>query len=728
MSKTASRFIPSGRSRHRSASAFVLALVLALSLVAAPGGSAAPRSTGLLLTLAARSCPTYTDITANKARNNIMESLRDLGPDTPYKSGENVDPEVEEQVQPSCEPLPGWEFTLGNSHTSKAVSGPWGVLSIIKGQLREPLTTKKETPLLNAQGEATGKQIAGAVTFELGADEAALAPRGALWVQGGTPADPILDQLFPGPEYGFGALRCATDNVNGDNVEYVSYPAGTTHVFCFAYYVKPPPTGGTIVIRKRTSGAGAPAETFHFGGNLSYNPGGRFSLSPAAGGTASETFYRGATTAGEGPWRVTEEGAVDWRLADLSCDSRDGTSHVDTSTKDGEATIHLAPEDLVTCTYTNEYSPPPQGLVIRKVTEGGIGKFDFSVDPAGGGAHKEATATTDREGVAVDASPSPLDLDPGRYRIAERLPGSKAGEWKLAEVQCDGHQVPLEDDAVEVTIVARQVETCTFTNRFVPAGSISISKITRGAVGTTGFEIESDADPETTLRQQATTTTSGDPVKAHGDPSDHLKLGGYTITESPPAPHKGEWELVEVKCDGVIVPFAEGRVEVKLTTKDPHRHCAFVNEFHAKAEPPAPGPPEGEKPAHLVIEKRLVTKQPEASSLLEYEITVKNTGPGDSYDTTVVDQPLGSARLVFARPSVGTCGESLPVRCELGTLAAGATATIRVGIISPRPGELTNRAIAGTASAEQGVAGAEAEAPAKLKPSRPTEPPVPGLG
>ena len=206
-----------------------------------------------------------------------MESLRDLGPDTPYKDGENVDPDVEAAVQPNCRPLPDWRFTLGDSYTSKAVAGPWGVLSVIKGQLREPVITKKETPLLNARGEATGKQIGGAVTIELGSAEAKLAPRGSLWVQGGTPADPVLDGLFPGPEYGFGALRCATDNVNGDNVEYAQYPAGSTHVFCFAYYVKPPPTGGTIVIRKHAIGAGAPAETFNFGGNLSYEPGGHFS-------------------------------------------------------------------------------------------------------------------------------------------------------------------------------------------------------------------------------------------------------------------------------------------------------------------------------------------------------------------------------------------------------------------------------------------------------------------
>ena len=273
MGATAGRHRPLGRS------AALLAAIGTLLILAAPVSAAPSRPTGLFLTLAARVCPSYSDITANKARNNIMESLRDLGPDTPYGDGENVDPDVEEAVQPNCRALPDWRFTIGDSYTSRAVAGPWGVLSVIRGQQREPLVTKQSTPLLNARAEPTGKQIAGAVTYELSQAEAKLAPKGSLWVQGGTPEDPVLDKLFPGPEYGFGALRCATDNVNGDNVEYARYPAGSTHVFCFAYYVKPPPTGGTIVIRKQATGTGAPAETFNFGGNLSYEPGGHFTLS-----------------------------------------------------------------------------------------------------------------------------------------------------------------------------------------------------------------------------------------------------------------------------------------------------------------------------------------------------------------------------------------------------------------------------------------------------------------
>jgi hypothetical protein len=143
---------------------------------------------------------------------------------------------------------------------------------------------------------------------------------------------------------------------------------------------------------------------------------------------------------------------------------------------------------------------------------------------------------------------------------------------------------------------------------------------------------------------------------------------------------------------------------------------------------PAAQRPDERQDADLVVEKRLLTDAPEAGETIEYEITVTNQGRGDAAEAVILDQPLGPARLIFARPDQGSCGESLPVVCELGTLAAGQTATVRVGIISPRPGLLLNRAVAGTDSNDQGIAGVRAEAPAKVRPAKVTRPPIPGLG
>ena len=224
-----------------------------LVAVALLAGCVLPATAGaatgdLRVTIAARSCDAYTDIFGNRARNNIMESLRDLGPDTPYGSNQAADPVRPEKEdlspQSRCKPLPNWRFTLGKGYKSRAVSGPWGSLSIVTNPFATDAVTKSSTPLLNNAGQDTGDTIEGAATLTLTQEQANLAARpNSLWIQGGTTTDPVLNVPYPG-EYGFGALRCAIDNLNGDNVEWIGFPQGSKHVFCYAYYVKPPPTSG----------------------------------------------------------------------------------------------------------------------------------------------------------------------------------------------------------------------------------------------------------------------------------------------------------------------------------------------------------------------------------------------------------------------------------------------------------------------------------------------------
>ena len=225
------------------------------------------------MTIAARSCPTYQDITANRARNNIMESLKDLGPDTPY--GQNglpllVDPAVEAQVQPNCTAIDNWEFTLGTGiATRDAVPPePWGRLSYVTDPFSPVITTQPSVPLLNGLGQPTGSTIYGATTITLTTSSGTSRPRPASC---GSRAARKQNPITDAETYGFGALRCATDNLNGDNVEWISYPPDTTHVFCFAYYVKPPPTSGTITVRKEVSlPPDTPAQKLRFTGNISY--------------------------------------------------------------------------------------------------------------------------------------------------------------------------------------------------------------------------------------------------------------------------------------------------------------------------------------------------------------------------------------------------------------------------------------------------------------------------
>ena len=51
----------------------------------------------------------------NRARNDLHESLRDLGKDSVYVSGQPVDPSIEEPNHPDCTPLTGWQFQFGKN-------------------------------------------------------------------------------------------------------------------------------------------------------------------------------------------------------------------------------------------------------------------------------------------------------------------------------------------------------------------------------------------------------------------------------------------------------------------------------------------------------------------------------------------------------------------------------------------------------------------------------------
>jgi hypothetical protein len=144
-----------------------------------------------LVTVAARSCPTYEAITANRARNNIMESLKDLGADTPYGVGGvplNIDPAIEANVQPLCTPIENWAFTLGTGYQSRAMPGVWGSLSKVTGPFSPTIWTKDQVPLRDGSGHPYpgGQKIPGATTITLTPEQVKLAATSSkLWIQGG---------------------------------------------------------------------------------------------------------------------------------------------------------------------------------------------------------------------------------------------------------------------------------------------------------------------------------------------------------------------------------------------------------------------------------------------------------------------------------------------------------------------------------------------------------------
>ena len=90
--------------------------------------------------------------------------------------------------------------------------------------------------------------------------------------------------------------------------------------------------------------------------------------------------------------------------------------------------------------------------------------------------------------------------------------------------------------------------------------------------------------------------------------------------------------------------------------------------------------------ADLVIAKRLVSAEVVAGNDAVWEITVRNDGPSDAVEVELVDG-LDPQMTLLAEGSSAGCLAVVPdgatgqmVRCPIGTIAAGATATIRIHV------------------------------------------------
>jgi uncharacterized repeat protein (TIGR01451 family) len=675
---------------RRWAVVFVVWALAAAALAPSAEGASQPTR---LVTFVARTCPSYADIAANRARNNIQESLQDLGADSLYEGGDAVSPVVEAVQQPNCTPLPDWTFVMGNGYRSRAVTGPWGALSIVTGPFAGNIVTRASTPLLDRNGDDTGLTLAGAVTVTLTPEQIALAAKSSsLWAQGGTPTDPVLDAQYPG-KFGFGALRCAIDILNGDNVEWISYPSGAKHVFCYAYYVVPPPTSGTIVIRKAVDDPAATAtQSFGFQGNISYTADGTFSIAAAAGRPGSATFYRAAGQT----WSWHELDLPGWTTVGLSCASATGASATRTDLATRAVSVDLAAGDTVTCTHTNRPVPPPAGLVLSKVTRGGIGSFDFDVS---GPDQARQTIATTQPGSPV-AGPQ-LTLAPGDYDVVERPPApAPAGSWSLARVTCDGKRqtVPLT-----VTLLSGKGTACQFTNVFTPGGSIKLRKRTEGAAGAVDFVIRPLAERAVSYEQRAVTAGAGQTAIAEGDDTSAIPLGRYEIVEiGPAAKAGGHWTLESVLCDGVPVGNAQGRTVVTLGDADPSVDCTFVNRFTPTPEPdntsgPSPNPETGVAGqgdvapiADVSVTKTVTPRIARAGATLNYTIVVRNAGPGTAYDVVGSEVNPHADTPLQLRTTKGHCRGSRPARCAIGALRPGQRATISVDVVARRLGRTRN--------------------------------------
>ncbi|MET7425320.1 hypothetical protein [Dactylosporangium sp. NPDC005555] len=515
------------------------------------------------ITFAARSCGSYDDVMANRVRDDRLEAASVPGRANAYKDGQAVDPAVEAANGAGCAALPGWHFSIGPGQERK------GALSTVTTPAVDSGETVAQVPLLDAVGRRTDAMLDGAVTLQLTPEQASASAHRQLWVQGGTPADPLLASSLPG--YGFGALRCAADGHSGGNVQWLGFPAGVRHVFCFAYYVKQAQPPATLVVKARTSAPTGYPQRFAFDASASYAADKRIH----ADATTDATLVR---SSGGAPQTVVSRTPAGWTLTDLSCaKSGAGRSLTTTDVPTGAATVTLAAGEIVTCTFT--YAPPvaPPGLTLRLFGDAPGGAFNVSV-ASGGGADPPRllqAAPTGDGSAAVATGADLTTLLPGAYPVTLTAPAGEADAWSLAGVGCGATELKPEGLSVTVLVAAGTPTDCTLrvTRK---GGTIQLRSVTVGGIGAASFVVAPRGQGSPGWSGVATTTAFGEAAIAQGLPAT-LPLGDYLVTPIPPlATVDGSWRLSSFACDpgesqdvpnvgADVVPLTAGGSAAKCT-------------------------------------------------------------------------------------------------------------------------------------------------------------------
>jgi hypothetical protein len=654
----------------------------------APAPFAASAATRYQVTLAARDCPSYADVMANRGFDDSADSPARPGRPSAYQPGQAVDPTVESANSPGCRPITGWRFSFGSSHRRS------GGLSVVGGATRTTPPTAPETPRLDPTGRSTGGAIPGAVTVTLTEAELDLVSRRQLWVQGGTPADPLPSGEPAGKGFGFGALRCGIDGRLGANVQWIGFPDGVRHVFCFAYYVRDTARAGTLVVRVRPTRPLGYPQRFAFTSNASYAAEGRFAVATAAD-PVDATFVR--LPASE-PYTVQARLPDGWRLAELTCAaSRPGGTATSTAGADpgtASASVALAAGDTVTCTFSIEPPPAPPGLSVRVFSDGGGATFAIGVE--GAGSTLPLTAGPAGDGSAAPATGSDLTALPaGRYTVAVTPPAADSALWTLSGAACAGADVGVDGLTAAVTVAAGVPLECVLrmTRR---TGSLRLRLSTTGGVATGGFAVAPSDEPGTTWSVTADTAAPASPTDAAGDLPARLAFRGYDVTAlAPRTTADGGWQLTALSCTGGAT--ATGfEIAVQLTAASPEAVCTaayrFVPATRLRIVLRAGGSPRA-RDGPAVVEVSCVdgsaglvalaandfTEQtlPEPLAFLDTtSCTVTQTGTG-------VDREANVTTAAAVEPAPGSAPYALPLRLDIARDVAGYTVTVTDTFTTP---------------------------------------------
>lgn len=544
------------------------------------------------VTFAARSCASFGDVVANQVRGDDGETIGRPGRDSGYQVGQPIDPNVEDDLDAGCTDLPGWRFSLGSGHEHK------GPLSAVTGTVVTSPPGKDWTARLDSTGRDTGGLLASAITVPLNDDQVRLAVRRQLWVQGGTPAEPVPDG------YAFGALRCAVDGRTGGNIQWLTFPAGIRHVFCYAYYVKGAGTPGTVTVRMRTTRPIGYPQPVPFKSDLSFAPSGGFTLA-SSGDPVEQAFTRTP-----GRYVVSPQVPTGWRVTEVTCsasrpDGASATSNWSIDQPTSTASATLAAGDAVACAYSLEPPAVPAGLTLRLYSPGAGAAFGVTL-AAGSGTPQSLTAITASDGVAVTATGADLStLAAGTYTATVAPPAAEVAGWTLTAARCNGTVASINGMTASFTVTSGTPLECVLgLTRKPPA--LTLNVVTAGDVAIAGFSVVPADTADPGWWSAVNTTGSGNPIAASGDVPKDLPFGSYLITAIPPrSTESSGWRLTTFACtpsDKVATAGAAIRVTLTPGGADPVCTASYQSEptTRLQVSVQATGSPDGRRGPAIV--------------------------------------------------------------------------------------------------------------------------------
>ncbi len=97
----------------------------------------------------------------------------------------------------------------------------------------------------------------------------------------------------------------------------------------------------------------------------------------------------------------------------------------------------------------------------------------------------------------------------------------------------------------------------------------------------------------------------------------------------------------------------------------------------------------------VVVSQQAQPRPAQVGGTTTYLVTVRNRGGSPATAVRVTDVPPAAPfSTVAIRTTQGSCTPGRPVTCQLGTLAAGASATVRIAVHTPVVGAIANSAAA----------------------------------